>query len=191
MIRQDKCGCGGETGSCAGGAPARAPSEALAAEALLRQCAGLLQHTPSQAYTTPSQILPGGTIGKHVRHLLDHIEAAANAEEVIAYDQRARDTAVESNVLVGLGVIDRLRRRLQAFSGEALARPVRVRFMVSADGAECETGSTLGRELVFATHHAVHHQAMIGAICRELGVPVDEGFGKAPSTAAHEAIRSV
>ena len=47
-------------------------------------------------------------------------------------------------------------------------------------------GWPLGRELAFAAHHGVHHNAMINAICAELGVATPHGFGKAPSTINHE-----
>ena len=61
-----------------------------------------------------------------------------------------------------------------------------VRVMVSAEGAEASLGSTLARELAFAVHHAVHHNAMIASIAGELGIACPAGFGKAPSTANHE-----
>jgi hypothetical protein len=53
-----------------------------------------------------------------------------------------------------------------------------------------ELVSTLGRELAFATHHAVHHQAMMKAIAFEFGVEVEECFGKAPATVNAERTRS-
>jgi hypothetical protein len=58
--------------------------------------------------------------------------------------------------------------------------------MLTSDGVDAELGSTLGRELAFATHHAVHHHAMLGAIAAELGVATPPEFGKAPSTIRHE-----
>jgi hypothetical protein len=58
--------------------------------------------------------------------------------------------------------------------------------MLSGDGHEAELESTLGRELVFATHHAIHHHAMMSAIASEFGIKVGPDFGKAPSTINHE-----
>lgn len=68
--------------------------------------------------------------------------------------------------------------------------PVRVRVMVSGDGAETELVSSLARELAFATHHAVHHQAMMRAIAGEFGVEASSDFGKAPSTINHEVVKA-
>ncbi|MBL8758548.1 MAG: maleylpyruvate isomerase N-terminal domain-containing protein [Phycisphaerae bacterium] len=171
------------------------PPEAGACRAVLRASAALLMDLPTEAFARPSHLLPGGTIGKHVRHLLDHIEAAVRAweqpGEVLDYDHRNRDTPVESQVLAALGAIDRLDRRLARLGPDRAGQPVRVRTLLSAEGSCGEHASTAGRELAFAFHHALHHQAMIGAIAREHGVPVPSAFGKAPSTEIHEAARLV
>jgi hypothetical protein len=168
--------------------------EARAAQALLQECAALLASLPTLVYTAPSRLLPGGTVGKHIRHLLDHVQAAADAmgaaDQVIDYDHRERETALESNVLVAIGMIDRLARHLGTMEASIADWPVRVRAMLSADGEHVTRASSLGREIAFAVHHALHHQAMIAAICREHGVAVDGAFGMAPATAAHEATKA-
>jgi uncharacterized damage-inducible protein DinB len=58
--------------------------------------------------------------------------------------------------------------------------------MVAGDGSCATLSTTIGRELAFATHHGVHHQAMMRAIAGEFGVDVSPTFGKAPSTINHE-----
>lgn len=170
-----------------------ASPEAGACQSVLRGCAALLRNLPADAYSRPSRVLPGGTIGKHLRHLLDHIDAAAHAWEqphaTLDYDHRERDTPVETQVLAALGAIDRLDRRLARVGPGGASAAVRVRTLLSAEGPSVEHASTAGRELAFAFHHALHHQAMIGAIAREHGVPVPPGFGKAPATEIHEASR--
>lgn len=169
---------------------------AAAADALLAQCDALLAQVSGPAYVAPSRVLPGGTVGKHVRHLLDHYSAALaaaqrcpgiEAGEPIDYDHRARNTPVESELAVARGEIARLRTTLGGLDHAALAQHVRLRVMLAADGSEAVLDSTLAREIAFATHHGVHHQAMIGAVCREQGVPVPAEFGTAPSTLHHLA----
>ena len=49
------------------------------------------------------------------------------------------------------------------------------------------TGSTFGRELVYAIAHAIHHYALISVMARLLDVRLPPHFGIAPSTVAHEA----
>jgi hypothetical protein len=58
--------------------------------------------------------------------------------------------------------------------------------MLSGEGDEAELTSTFAREVAFATHHAIHHNAMIAAIAASFGVTIPAGFGKAPSTVNHE-----
>jgi len=57
-------------------------------------------------------------------------------------------------------------------------------FNLSADtGDEIRLLSTVGRELGFAAHHAIHHMAMVRIICvRTLGLDegdLPRGFGRA------------
>jgi hypothetical protein len=48
-----------------------------------------------------------------------------------------------------------------------------------------EVESTWGREIWFASFHAVHHFALIRVILGELGLKVGDDFGVAPSTLVH------
>ncbi|MBL9030607.1 MAG: hypothetical protein JNM80_02740 [Phycisphaerae bacterium] len=159
---------------------------ALAAAALLDQCASLIQSADARCYCGESATIRGGTLGKHVRHVLDHFRAALDAADdpsvEIDYDHRERNVPMETDRAAALDSIRELRDRLAAVTPAMVDRPVRVRVMITGDGAEAALGSTLGRELAFAAHHAVHHHAMMGAIAAEFGVRTHPEFGKAPST---------
>ncbi len=162
---------------------------ACAADALLAQCACFLRSLPAGAFTKNSAALGGGTIGKHLRHTLDHFSAALKGAAeggAIDYDHRERDVPAETSPEAALGVVQGLRSRLALIADAASERPVLVRVMISGEGQEAELRSTLGRELAFATHHALHHQAMMAAMARELGIEPEDAFGKAPSTVHHE-----
>lgn len=160
-----------------------------AADSLLRQCAGLVSSVTDEAYRAPSRVLIGGTIGKHVRHSLDHFralfDAALNGSEV-DYDHRRRDVPAEVDRTAALTQIAEARWNLQRAGEFVAGQDVRVRVMPSSDGRTVVLQSTLGRELAFATHHGVHHHAMIRAIAAEHGCRVDDEFGTAPSTVNHE-----
>jgi hypothetical protein len=59
--------------------------------------------------------------------------------------------------------------------------------VMTSPGTEVCLRSTIAREIAFATHHAVHHQAMMRAIAKELQAEcLDASFGVAPSTIDHE-----
>ena len=160
-----------------------------AARAMLDQCAAFVRAVDAPRYAADSSILKGGSIGKHVRHVLDHyraIFAAISGSTVIDYDRRERNVPMETSPAVALDAIGRLRAEVDRLGSAAISSPIRIRVMVGGDGSQAELLSSIGRELAFATHHAVHHQAMLGAIASEFGVQTGPDFGKAPSTINHE-----
>jgi len=155
------------------------------ASALLRQCAEFIERVDDRAYAAGSTTIAGGTLGKHVRHVVDHFAAAVDAASrgsAIDYDHRSRDVPMETDRRAALDAIGSVRAGLDRIGPDLLDEPVRVRVMLTGDGLESELGSTLARELFFATHHAIHHFAMMRAMAGEFGIELDDGFGKAPST---------
>ena len=71
--------------------------------------------------------------------------------------------------------------------------PVTPYFNLSSDLDEMGLNSTIGRELGFVLHHAIHHMAMCKIIAtktlkfEENELPI--GFGKAPSTLIFEGTK--
>ncbi len=165
----------------------------MAAALVLEQCAAFVESLPDTVFTAEALTVRGGTIGKHVRHLIDHYRAAIDAAmpdaAPIDYDHRERDVPMETDRSAALGAIRAEQARARGLTPAALARPVRVRVMLSAAGEEAVLDSTVGREVAFATHHAVHHQAMMRTIAAEFGIQASVEFGKAPSTLNHERTR--
>ncbi|MDX2131182.1 MAG: hypothetical protein SFY69_03910 [Planctomycetota bacterium] len=151
---------------------------------LLDQCFRVLDCCTDDAFSTDATTIRGGTLGKHLRHTLDHIAAAAEGVSgcVIEYDRRARNVPMESDRAIARTEIALVRDRVERLAEVDAQTPVRVRVMVAADGTEVELASTIGRELAFATHHGVHHLAMMRAIAREFGIEIDDVTGTAPST---------
>jgi len=165
-----------------------------AAHAMLEQCEGFVKDVPASVYGAESQVLPGGTVGKHLRHMLDHyaaiLEPAVLSGSIdVDYDHRDRDTPMESDREAAMHRLGSLRDQVARLPHVSEATTVRVRIMITSDGGEATLGSTLARELAFATHHAVHHQAMMKAIAGEFGVEAAPDFGKAPSTINHLLVR--
>ncbi|HZW10107.1 MAG TPA: hypothetical protein VFF69_09410, partial [Phycisphaerales bacterium] len=68
----------------------------------------------------------------------------------------------------------------------AAGEPVTIRVMLSEDGEEALLESTVAREVAFATHHGVHHVAMMKAIAGEMGIELAADAGKAASTIQYE-----
>jgi len=142
-------------------------------------------------------------MGQHLRHSLDHyrklFEGVASPSSstrasssptitTIQYDVRDRGTAIESDLAAARREVDRLMTEIQALPDEALTRPVQAAFVLSAGGEQASLPSTLGRELGFCTHHAIHHHALIRVIASALNInaKLPSDFGLAPSTAHYQ-----
>ncbi|KAJ2482093.1 hypothetical protein IWW47_005848, partial [Coemansia sp. RSA 2052] len=59
------------------------------------------------SYTRESYALPGSTIGKHVRHILDHFSLlfaaiSNNSQSLVNYSHRERNTATQESVAGGI-----------------------------------------------------------------------------------------
>mmetsp|Transcript_6960 Transcript_6960/g.10878 ORF Transcript_6960/g.10878 Transcript_6960/m.10878 type:complete len:200 (+) Transcript_6960:144-743(+) len=167
------------------------------------------KHGASQASEAFQKTCPivGATIGQHYRHSMDHVELAAlvassvqgsSAQQQIGdlhYDLRVRGGTLEKDLVESrkrlCDVTDVFRSLnttlVDGDGGITAATPVTAYFNLAADNeAEIGLPSTVGRELGFCAHHAIHHLAMVRIICLQtVGLSEDElpeGFGRAPST---------
>jgi len=170
--------------------------------AILKQKTNLIQLMKSrfgnnEANYLFSQMCPivNASVGQHIRHSMDHIDLASRLvveDEMneLHYDLRERGGNDEENIDAALGRIERIRQRLTNKNDGIINRPVQAFFMLSADPTEFHLPSTLSRELGFATHHAIHHMAMVKIIALEtLKIPTEDlpsDFGRAPSTVVHD-----
>ena len=139
---------------------------------------------PANAYRARSSRV-SGSVGEHVRHMLDHISALVSAipSSVLSYDHRTRGTALETEPSVAVREMMRLDAALERWSERSLDEPVTVVAMMSADGQAVTGWSTLARELAFVVSHTVHHQAIVALLLEQLGLESPgERFGYAPST---------
>ncbi|CAG0969498.1 hypothetical protein PHYC_01164 [Phycisphaerales bacterium] len=160
----------------------RCDALAAAADSILSQCESLLLEVPDSVYIAEAQTIQGGTLGKHLRHTLDHFAAAFTHAGPIDYDHRARNVPMETDRQAALAQVAFLKERAGSLGHRLSGDSVSVRVMIAGDGREMILGSTLGREMAFATHHAVHHLAMMRAIAGAFGIDLPDVVGKAPST---------
>lgn len=161
-----------------------------AAIAILGQGEELLRALSAESYTRRVPLAFNASIGGHYRHCLDHFTSllrALDADEV-DYDHRERDVRIESQPDFALALTQQMRAQLERLPLSALESRVRARCEVSyAHGDSPVTGSTLGREMVYAIAHAIHHYALIAVMARLMEAALPEHFGIAPSTVAHNA----
>mgnify|MGYP003630098946 FL=1 len=155
-----------------------------AADAILEQCSDYIDRIDGDQFVVESKVVPGGTIGKHIRHMLDHFRCAITTccTESIDYDHRCRGGNVESCMESAKAEIATLRSMMSDLSEDQLNEPMTASVMICSDGQTCDLQTTRAREIFFAMHHAIHHNAILKAIGLELGFECPEGFGTAPST---------
>jgi hypothetical protein len=162
---------------------------AHAADAILNQVVDYIGLVSDDQYIQESEIFPGGTVGKHIRHTLDHFRSSimTPARDVIDYDHRERGVDVETSRGAALTEIAQLRSALGGLSEDELKTEMTAQVMCSGDGQCAELGSTRAREIFFALHHAIHHNAILKAIASEFGITLGDDFGMAPSTINFES----
>lgn len=151
---------------------------------LLQDAAALVLALDDITYVRLYPAFASGSVAQHLRHVLDHYDAILQRRDgVIDYDIRRRESPLETSRHAGLVEI----RRVLAALVDLDDGKVRVCSEVSpADVVVVEAESTLRRELMFATSHAVHHFALIAMLLRAQGVPVPAEFGVAPATLTHQ-----
>ena len=146
----------------------------------------------ADAHDAPGSPAYAHPVGAHIRHVVEHYEALLHAPEpdVVDYDARPRDAALERSARLARQRLEALLATLSAAPAATLDRPLRVRGLAGVCGDfGFEFGSTLGRELVFAASHAIHHFAVLTPHCQAHGLAMGSHFGKAPATVAHELAR--
>ena len=150
----------------------------------------LLTDIGDEAYTRKVPVAFNASIGGHYRHCLDHfctlLDAAATGD--LNYDHRERGTLVENDRFAALNATRELRASYENLNAHLLQRPLTVTCKTSYATSGSQTAaSTVGREIMYAVAHAVHHYALIGVMAGIMELPLPAGFGVAPSTLKHQA----
>lgn len=181
---------GDDPGQPASTPPATASPLQDAVAEVLHQGESLLNSLRDGEYTRKMPSVFGSTIGGHYRHCLDHFQSLLqgfDADE-INYDHRHRDPRIENDRTFALAETQRILRAFASISSPFLDCPINVRSKVNYElNAAPLIGSTVGRELMYAVAHTIHHYALMAVICAMLEIPVPAGFGVAPSTLKHYA----
>lgn len=182
------------------GSPSRVPveNEAVADRVtplreVLDQLRRLLDQLDASIYNAKPVTTYGGSVGGHVRHCLDHVNALlqgapgnSTPENLIDYEARQRGTEVETDVDAARAELDRLDAALAALPEDALECAVTTAIFLAADRPALHAPSSLAREVAFVLSHTIHHNAMIGGMVKALGGDVPADFGMAPGTLRHQ-----
>ncbi|CAM9218000.1 unnamed protein product [Phaeothamnion confervicola] len=152
----------------------------------------LLERISLEDYKKIDQRLEG-SIAVHMRHSVAHFEAVLSSlsapidDSDVDYDARPHfDENMEQSPESAWERVCRVKDAVKALDDDALSRPAVAKFMVSHDGHKETFATTVGRELAFAAHHGVHHNAIMAWIARDLGYHLGDDFGLNFATIRHK-----
>lgn len=156
---------------------------------VVEQAISLLNDISSTDY---QQVLTphfSSSIGAHIRHVVDHFVAVKGRcpNTGINYNNRNRYNDIEQFPQAAIIALQDLITWLHEVCNQQLLNSkvlVTTEIDIShSKSTTCE--STLEREIVFATSHAIHHYALIRIIRNMQGKELPQSFGYAPATIAH------
>ena len=133
-------------------------------------------------------IYNGSSFGKHFRHIHDFfhciIEQVNNPQ--LDYCDRCRDSHIENDKLNSIASFEALKRDISILNEEQIMT-VKADFELE-NGERPEVKTSIGREIMYAYDHAVHHLAIVkiglNKHCPELDI--NQNLGVAASTIRHQ-----
>ncbi len=153
----------------------------------LGQLVSVLETMKADDFHTPLPVLSGGTIGKHVRHLVEFYQCLFGGlvTGMVDYDARTRNPVLEEELALAVAALEYLMRRVGEIGPD---QPLKL-CTSYAPGEKVTMPTTLYRELVYNLEHCIHHQATIriGLQALPQRVPLLDSFGVAPSTLQYQS----
>ena len=128
-------------------------------------------------------------VGRHIRHVTDHIQALVDGAQTgtIDFNFRTRDSDTERSPQHALGLIEQQQRRLQQLSGRDIEQAVVVISEMSFDQSLSRGfQSTLAREVLYLINHTIHHAAYVKIMLQQHQVMLPAEIGLAPCTMSYE-----
>jgi len=152
---------------------------------LTDQVRELLDIIDNETYCQPLDSFNGSSVGQHIRHLIDFylclIRGCQN--DNIDYDTRQRNPLIEKDTKVAIAELEVMSDAVQALD---IHKVVKVNSSFTDDESEenSQIPSSIGRELMYAYDHAIHHLAMvkIGMKQHFPNIAINKDLGVAPST---------
>ena len=124
-----------------------------------------------------------GSIGAHVRHIIEHYQSLLQANECVDYDLRPRNNELETKPTAAINSLQQLSMQLQSLD---LDQQVDVFCSTNTNDVRNSSQSTFARELVFLHSHTTHHMAIVRILALSMQLTVCSNFGKAASTEKHQ-----
>jgi uncharacterized damage-inducible protein DinB len=148
---------------------------------ILAQLSDLLHALSHEAYTHPLGLLHHSSVGQHIRHTLEFYQCLFEQAPLgfVDYDVRNRDLRLETDLNFSIAFVEQL---TQQFNQTAEDKVLSIEVLIGSQSQRIQT--TLMRELLYMTEHAVHHFAIIKIALNEAfpTIQLPAHFGVAFST---------
>lgn len=159
------------------------PKEAIVD--IVGQIRDLLDLIDNSIYCQPLALFEGGTIGQHCRHMINFYLCITEGahEKLIDYSKRVRHPDWETDIAEACKCLDEVVRSVDQLDCEQRVK-VRADLINADEVASPIVQSSVGRELVYAFDHTIHHLAIIkmGIQNQFPDLKIRSDMGVAPST---------
>ncbi|NJN77220.1 MAG: hypothetical protein HC803_01910 [Saprospiraceae bacterium] len=148
------------------------------------QVADLLDIINNQYYSQSLSTFNGSSVGQHIRHVIDfYLCLISGSNDFINYDNRERNPLIETDCLTAKNFIEIIAQKVQSMDIEQKVM-VSSSFVDDEEEQLISIPSSVGRELMYAYDHAIHHLAMIkiGMQIHFPEIAISKDLGVAPST---------
>jgi uncharacterized damage-inducible protein DinB len=151
--------------------------------ALLEQGITLIAQIDDNIYSALTPISPRGSVGGHLRHILNFYQSFLRgfAEGRIDYNQRERDARFELDRLYASNSIQ---NTIECLETLCHLEPHDHLLVKTEDDSGWSRSSVL-RELDVLQSHTIHHYSLIAMLLRLHEIEPGDDFGVAPSTLRH------
>ena len=160
---------------------------------MITEITHLLDLIDEQSFKKPLNIFDGSTLGQHFRHIFNFYDSILNTDrqKAIDYGARNRDVQLEQDPKLSKHVFEKVNKGINDLN-ENEAVKVKADFSANLKVKRPVLASTIGRELMFAYDHAVHHLAIIRIGLKNdfPDIVIDKTLGVAPSTIKYEQTKA-
>jgi len=149
----------------------------------LDQGVALLTSMTNEQYCMCAKPYINSSIGEHLRHVLDLYYALKTNVDMIDYDVRRRGALVESCRMTGLSELEQVKTWLLTLDPDMMNNKVIMSTEVSVvDTLVVQVETSLIRELIFVSMHAIHHYALMDVSAKFCDFDTPKNMGFAPAT---------
>ena len=149
------------------------------------QLESVLLPLTNDQYSASLDVFNGSSVGKHVRHIIDFYVCIVNGccSDCLDYNARERNETIENNKEAALGALSQVIECEELTDGDKMLEIV-TDFSSEEGDIRPIVKSSVGRELMYAFDHAIHHLAIIkmGLRASFPSLHISNHIGVAPST---------